>query len=102
MHAARSAKLAAAERGEALEAPAPCPVERAKDTLERAEIALSGARQAVASAALRARETSSNDPDRPIMKTKDGWLQGYNAQAIVNSTGPSRAAGRQSSTVELC
>ena len=24
------------------------------------------------------------DPDSRIMSTKDGWVQGYNAQAIVN------------------
>ena len=30
------------------------------------------------------RKANVTDPDSRIMKTKDGWVQGYNAQAIVN------------------
>lgn len=84
MQAAAAAKLAAAERGETLKAPPPCRIERAKDTLARAESALTAAREAVASAAPTAREANITDPDSRIMKTKDRWVQGYNAQAIVN------------------
>jgi hypothetical protein len=84
MQAAAAAKLAAAERGETLTAPPPCRIERAKDTLARAAFALTAAREAVASAAPTARGANVTDPDSRIMKTKDGWVQGYNAQAIVN------------------
>ena len=31
-----------------------------------------------------ARQANVTDPDSRIMKTTDGWVQGYNAQAIVN------------------
>jgi transposase len=84
MQAAQAEKLAAAERGEKLKAPPPCRIERAKDTLARAAAALAAARDAVASAAPTARQANITDPDSRIMKTKDGWVQGYNAQAIVN------------------
>jgi transposase len=84
MQAAQAEKLAAAERGEKLKAPPPCRVQRAKDTLTRAEAALAAARDVLASAAPTARQANITDPDSRIMKTKDGWVQGYNAQAIVN------------------
>jgi transposase len=84
MQAAQAEKLAAAQRGEKLKAPPPCRIQRAKDTLTRAEAALGAARDAVASAAPTARQANITDPDSRIMKTKDGWVQGYNAQAIVN------------------
>jgi hypothetical protein len=84
MAAARAAKLAAAARGEQLEGPPPCRIERAKRALQRAEAALGAARDAV-EAASPARRANITDPDSRTMKTKDGWVQGYNAQAIVNT-----------------
>jgi transposase len=83
MQAARAAKLAAAERGEKLKAPPPCRMQTAKDTLQRAEVALAAARAAVQAAPANGR-ANVTDPDSRIMKTHDGWVQGYNAQAIVN------------------
>lgn len=84
MQAARAAKLAAAERGETLTAPPPCRIRRAKAALGRADAALAAAQEAVTDAAPTARRANVTDPDSRIMKTKDGWVQGYNAQAIVN------------------
>jgi Transposase DDE domain len=84
MQAARAAKLAAAERGEQLKAPPRCRIETTKGVLERAEAALAAAREAVQNSAPTARQANITDPDSRIMKTKDGWVQGYNAQAIVN------------------
>jgi transposase len=84
MHAARSAKLEAAARGEKLTAPPPCRIQRAKDTLTRAELTLAAARAAVEAAPETAGRANITDPDSRIMTTKDGWVQGYNAQAIVN------------------
>ena len=84
MQAAREAKLAAAARGEKLTGPPPYEIERAKAALERAEVALAVAREAVKNAAPVARQANITDPDSRIMKTQQGWVQGYNAQAIVN------------------
>jgi hypothetical protein len=50
----------------------------------RAQAALQSAREAVKNAIPTAREANVTDPESRIMKTKDGWVQGYNAQAIVN------------------
>lgn len=83
MQAARAAKLEAAARGEQLKAPPPCRIERATGALERAEVAVAAARAAVAAASANGR-ANVTDPDSRIMKTHDGWVQGYNAQAIVN------------------
>ncbi len=84
MQTARAAKLAAAQRGENLTAPPPCRIRRAADALQRAEEALASAREAVQSAPPVAGGANVTDPDSRIMKTKDGWVQGYNAQAIVS------------------
>ncbi|HYB24022.1 MAG TPA: transposase [Solirubrobacteraceae bacterium] len=85
MQAARAAKLAAAARGEKIKGPLPYEIERAKDTLERADVALAAAREAVkTNAAPVARQANITDPDSRIMKTQQGWVQGYNAQAVVN------------------
>jgi transposase len=84
MQAARAAKLEAAARGEALNAPPPCRIERAKGVLARAEAALAAARHAVQAAPPQAHRANITDPDSRIMSTKHGWVQGYNAQAIVN------------------
>jgi len=84
MQAAQAAKVQAAQRGEKLKAPAPCRIERAKHALARAEAALAAARAAVHAGSGQARRANITDPDSRIMTTKDGWVQGYNAQAIVN------------------
>jgi transposase len=84
LQAEREQKLAAAARGERIAGPRPCRIEQAKVTLERAEVALATARAAVDSAPCEARRANITDPDSRIMTTKDGWVQGYNAQAIVN------------------
>jgi transposase len=84
IQAARVAKLAAAARGETLAAPPPCRIERAEGVLARAQAALVAAQDAVQDAAPPARRANITDPDSRIMNTKDGWVQGYNAQAIVN------------------
>ena len=83
MQAARAAKLAA-PAGEAVKASPPCRIEQAKAALERATAALAAAREAAATAAPAARQANITDPDSRIMKTAAGWVQGYNAQAIVN------------------
>src|SRR3954470_9180862 len=80
--AVRAAKIAAARaKGRALGGFAPGP-DRA---LARAEIALAAAREAAEQAApASARHVNLTDPDSRMMKTPDGWVQGYNAQAIAN------------------
>jgi transposase len=85
MQTAQAAKREAAARGEQLTAPPPSWIERAKAALERAEAALQAARSAVQSTPVSTRRINVTDPDSRIMNTKDGWVQGYNAQAIVNS-----------------
>jgi transposase len=84
MQSAQAAKLEAAARGERLKAPPPCRIERAKGVLARAEAALQAARSAVEAVPTSARRVNVTDPDSRVMSTKDGWVQGYNAQAIVN------------------
>lgn len=84
MQAARVRKLAAAARGERVKGPPPCRIERAKGVLARAGAALQTAQHAVQAAPTSARRVNLTDPDSRIMSTKDGWVQGYNAQAIVN------------------
>jgi transposase len=85
MQAARAAKLAAAQRGEKLNGPPRCRIERATGVRDRAQAALVSAREAVKHAAPAAGQTNITDPDSRIMKTPKGWVQGYNAQAIVNA-----------------
>jgi transposase len=84
MLAAQTAKLEAAARGEKLAAPPPCRIQTAKDTLTRAETTLAAARAAVEATPETAARANITDPDSRIMNTKDGWVQGYNAQAFVN------------------
>ena len=83
MQAARAAKLAA-PAGQVVKAPPPCRIEQAKAALQRATAALAAAREAAANGAPAARHANITDPDSRIMKTAAGWVQGYNAQAIVN------------------
>jgi transposase len=88
MQAARVAGEARRRRGEQLKAPPPSRIERANGLLARAEAALEAAQHAVQAAPLqahRAHRANITDPDSRIMNTKDGWVQGYNAQAIVNT-----------------
>ena len=84
MRAARAARDAAIERGEKRTAPPPCRIRAAEDTLERIERRLAAARDAIANAP--SRKVNITDPDSRVMKTKDGWIQGYNSQAIVTSS----------------
>jgi transposase len=81
--AARAATVrAAAAEGRSMTGPAPGPdrgLERARVRLARAQAAISAAPAQTAS-----RKVNVTDPDSRIMTTKDGWVQGYNAQAIVN------------------
>lgn len=57
---------------------------RDRRALERAERDVAEARAAVAEATPRDRQANVTDPESRIMKTADGWVQGYNAQAAVN------------------
>ncbi len=85
MQAARAAKLAAAAPGKTPKGPPfPCRIQRAKDALTRAETRLMAARAAVEAAPDTAGRANITDPESRIMSTKDGWVQGYNAQAFVN------------------
>ena len=58
------------------------------DVLEAAEARVEEAREAAASAPPAADKIVANitDADSRIMKTKDGWVQGYNVQAAVNAS----------------
>lgn len=84
MQAQRAAKAQAAERGEQLKAPPPCRIKTAERALARAQTALAHARDAVKTSPPTARRANVTDPESRIMNTKNGWVQGYNAQAIVN------------------
>jgi transposase len=86
MQAARAATLtAAAARGQKPTGPPfPCRIQRASDALARAQAALEAARAAVAAAPAVARRANITDPDSRVMSSHKGWVQGYNAQAIVN------------------
>jgi transposase len=59
-------------------------IDKAQRALERADARLRAARAAVKDAPVPASRANITDPDSRIMSTKDGWVQGYNAQAIVN------------------
>jgi transposase len=83
-----AARRTARERGEPRQPGLPkLRIARATATLARAEQRLAAARAAVkgepapTAAVPRANVT---DPDSRIMSTKDGWVQGYNCQAIAN------------------
>lgn len=57
---------------------------RPDDRVDQAAAALEAARTAAAAAKPVATQANVTDPDSRIMKTKTGWVQGYNAQAAVN------------------
>jgi transposase len=60
---------------------------RARERLARAQAAATAA-AALAAAA----EVNTTDPDSRVMKSPQGWVQGYNAQAAVNEMGVVLAA----------
>jgi len=54
----------------------------------KAQVAKLKARLATADpTARRAAQINLSDPDSQLMSSKDGWVQGYNAQAVINETG---------------
>jgi transposase len=83
LNAERERRAAAAARGENAVGPR-LRLDKAQRTLEAAEQRLLAARTALRAAPATARQVNVTDPDSRIMTTKDGWVQGYNAQAIVN------------------
>jgi transposase len=86
MQAARAAKLAALAPGQTPKGPPfPCRIRAATDKLTKAQMRLAAARAAVQALPETAGRANITDPDSRIMSTKDGWVQGYNAQAIVNA-----------------
>ena len=66
------------------------PPTRLARKLNEAEARLAKAKAAFASAKLerpKTRRANTTDPDSRIMKTRQGWIQGYNAQAVVSQDG---------------
>jgi hypothetical protein len=78
------AQVAAKAHGEQIKAPPPCRIREQTMFLAHAKTRLDAARQAVRSAVRVDGQANITDADSRIMKTKNGWVQGYNAQAIVN------------------
>jgi len=79
--AQRAAKIAAAQAaGRSICGRPPGPA----SDLQQAEHALAAAQDAADAAPSRPSKVNVTDPDSRIMKTQHGWIQGYNAQAIVN------------------
>lgn len=76
-----AAIAAAAERGHALGGRRPGP----DNTVLETAAALEAATTAAESAATPRCTANVTDPGSRIMKTKDGWLQGFNAQAVVTA-----------------
>jgi transposase len=84
LQAAATEKRAAVQRGERPPAAPRLRIDRAEAGLARAAAALHAAHEAIHNDRAPARRANITDPDSRIMSTKDGWVQGYNAQAIVN------------------
>ncbi len=84
MQADAAARQAARERGERPAGRPKLRIARATAALERAEARLTAARNAVEDEPAPVRRANVTDPDSRIMSTKDGWVQGYNCQAIAN------------------
>lgn len=84
MQADAAARQAAAEHGERQTGLPRLRIDRATAALERAEARLTAARQAVQNEPAPVTRANVTDPDSRIMSTKDGWVQGYNCQAIAN------------------
>lgn len=72
---------AAAAAGCSLRGRRPAP----DQSVERATAVLAAARAAAQAARPLDRKANVTDPDSRIMKTASGWVQGYNAQAAVNT-----------------
>jgi transposase len=83
LKAERERRAAAVARGEKAAGPR-LRIDKAHRTLQSAEQRLLAARTALQSTPAAARRVNVTDPDSRVMSTKDGWVQGYNAQAIVN------------------
>ena len=84
MQADAAAREAARERGERPTGLPRLRIARATAGLERAGAQLTAARKAVQDEPVAVRRANVTDPDSRIMSTKDGWVQGYNCQAIAN------------------
>ncbi len=84
---------AAASAGTSIPGTRPVPVEQhsqvrlAADVLARAEAALAAARRPAPPPPGAPNEAKRNltDPDSRIMKTRTGWVQGYNGQLVVSA-----------------
>lgn len=76
----RAKERAAAEKGQRPRGRPP----GADDSVERAAAALEAARAAAAAAPAADTQANITDSDSRIMKTKTGFVQGYNCQAAVN------------------
>jgi transposase len=86
MQATAACRQAAKARGEPQSGQPRLRIDKATAAVERAARALTAARDAIENdPAPAGRQANITDPDSRIMTTKDGWVQGYNAQAIVNS-----------------
>jgi transposase len=85
-HAARAAKLAALAPGQTYRGrPFPCRIRGLEEALQRAQTRLAAAREAVQTAPPTATRANITDPHSRIMKTRKGWIQGFNAQTIANT-----------------
>jgi transposase len=84
MQADAATRKAARERGERQTGLPKLRIARAAAALERAEAQLAAARTAVENEPAPVRRANVTDPDSRIMNTKDGWVQGYNCQAIAD------------------
>lgn len=81
--AERAAKVtAAAAAGRPMTGPPPGPDKRLEQARARLERARAAANDAQPNAT--PRHANLTDPDSRVMKTPNGWVQGYNGQAIVN------------------
>lgn len=83
LQAERERRAAAAARGEKTTGPRQR-IDKAQRSLQAARARLAAAREADQAAPETEHRANITDPDSRIMSTKDGWVQGYNAQAIVN------------------
>lgn len=85
MQADATARQAARDRGEPRQSGLPrLRIDKATRALEHAEAQLAAAREAVENEPAPVTRANVTDPDSRIMSTKDGWVQGYNCQAIAN------------------
>lgn len=78
----RSIEERAQARGEQVKGPSPN-TKRLQDAMARVEATLATA-EAKEWETAQSAEANTTDPDSRLMKTRDGYLQGYNAQAVVS------------------